>query len=727
MCFATNNIMLNMNDPLSISQNLPSYREMKLSIDELVLKLQTIRLRHALTTRAFEEIIQFVAMVTDSLGGPLGSLYKFDARYNSLTPKEEIKQYFFCSSCYKYYEEAKTPKVCVCGIQLGMGDNRFVYTPLKLSLRCLLQTEETRTNILKFMANPPNGGCADFYGSKRYDDVKAQHYKKHGYEYAFGNVLSFLTFCINIDGVEIFKSSSKSLYPAMISINEMSPSIRSRNIIIPLLFTATKKIPFHPGVMSILIDELVELEISGVDWTYHGTDQNTKFYSGTLCVDAPVKSKLLAIPNHSAKHGCPMANCEGTWLPKGKGGATCWISNESGSLRESDGSESILSRIPALQGVLFKAVALDSLHGIYIGVVKYLIDVIFFDARFANKSTRQDRVNIANKILDSIKAPFFIERGPRNLSDYKKWKAHEWRNMLFFFSVPIMNSLAKEGLISPQIADHWFNLALGTSLLNQEQITESDLVMASEALSLFVKNMGILYGDHCMTYNVHILLHLADTVKYLGPLWATSMFKFEGFNRTIIHSFNGSNCVLEQIAKRLSQRRSIKILQEKVEMINPHSIILDNGLDVRERKRIRYSIVGNCDVKHFVVIRQHFPTLNMVQLRSYKKVQVNSRTFSTFEISQGKNSYIFSSKLQTFGLVEGLYVSTSTGDLYVVFQVIVSAGGNRLPHALFHCQLSDRYACDTLKDCNAAILVPSYSEHDNSFAMCFRLNKFESS
>ena len=696
---------------------------MKLSNKEMVLRLQTIRLKHALTNRAFEEVIQFVALLTDDLGGPLGSLYKFEKYYNIITPSEEIRRYVFCCSCYQHYEEAKAPEACVCGTRIVRDDNKFVYTSLKQSLRCLMETEETRTNILKFTAEQKNR-CSDFYGSKRYDELKKMYYSRCGLDHTFTNIISFLTLCINIDGVEVFKSSSKSLYPAMISVNEMSPFMRRQNIIVPLLFTATKSVPFSPNVMSIMIDDLIDIEINGVDWLYQGKIQNTKFYAGTLCVDAPVKSKLLAIPSHSAKDGCPIGNCEGTWMPKGKGGATCFIGTESGKPRESDESESILCRIPALQGVVFKAVALDSLHGIYIGVVKYLMDIVFFDAKFAIKSTRDDRIKVANKILDSVKSPFFVERGPRNLNDCKRWKAHEWRNMLFFFSVPIMDSLREEGLVHPLVASHWFNLALGTSLLNQTEVTQTDIDMASKALSIFVKDMGSFYGDGCMTYNVHLLLHLAETVDYLGPLWSTSMFKFEGYNRMIINSFNGSNCVEEQVAKRLSQRRVMQLLQEEVEESNPFSPVLEHSIYVRERKRVRYSNPGNCDGQHFVTLRHLHPDLNLYQLCSFKKVEINSRTFTTYSFSE-KNCFMYSLKFRCFGRIEGLYVNSVTHNVYVVFTQIVSSASNKLPHAMFQCALSGRYYSDHLKDCKAAILVPSYS--DNGFTMCYRLNNFESS
>lgn len=39
-----------------------------------------------------------------------------------------------------------------------------------------------------------------------------------------------------------------------------------------------------------------------------------------------------------------------------------------------------------------------------------------------------------------------------------------------------------------------------------------------------------MYGKVNVSYNVHQLLHLTDSVEARGPLWATSCFPFEGRN-----------------------------------------------------------------------------------------------------------------------------------------------------------------------------------------------------
>ena len=172
----------------------------------------------------------------------------------------------------------------------------------------------------------------------------------------------------------------------------------------------------------------------------------------TLCLDAPVKSKILVIPGHSSKNGCPLASCTGVWVPKGKGGAVVWPEVECGTERSCEGTQSIFNDIPALRGNLFKATSLDSLHGIYIGAVKYLINQLLFNSSSAaEKKLKERRLAVADNLLSKISPPSFIERFRLLSKESVYFKGHEWRNLLFFFSLPILLELCDEGLLDKEI------------------------------------------------------------------------------------------------------------------------------------------------------------------------------------------------------------------------------------------------------------------------------------
>ena len=74
----------------------------------------------------------------------------------------------------------------------------------------------------------------------------------------------------------------------------------------------------------------------------------------------------------------------------------------------------------------------------------------------------------------------------------------------------------------------------------------------------FVAEFEILYGASAMTFNVNILLHLAENVRRSGPLWVTSALPFERNNFYLKRTLNGPKGAEQQITKN-----SLKILAYK--------------------------------------------------------------------------------------------------------------------------------------------------------------------
>lgn len=57
--------------------------------------------------------------------------------------------------------------------------------------------------------------------------------------------------------------------------------------------------------------------------------------------------------------------------------------------------------------------------------------------------------------------------------------------------------------------------------------------------------------ERYLTANIHQLLHFADSVRSLGPLWAHSAFPFEDTNGWLGDLFHGSRNPQKQVYKQL--------------------------------------------------------------------------------------------------------------------------------------------------------------------------------
>ena len=67
-------------------------------------------------------------------------------------------------------------------------------------------------------------------------------------------------------------------------------------------------------------------------------------------------------------------------------------------------------------------------------------------------------------------------------------------------------------------------------------------------MHVLYNNFTLTSGERYMTINVHTLLHLPETVKNLGPLWAHSCFSFEATNGDLLHFFHGSQGIEKQVS-----------------------------------------------------------------------------------------------------------------------------------------------------------------------------------
>ena len=67
-----------------------------------------------------------------------------------------------------------------------------------------------------------------------------------------------------------------------------------------------------------------------------------------------------------------------------------------------------------------------------------------------------------------------------------------------------------------------------------------------------------------MLINVHLLLHLPDTVRELGPLWVYSCFHFEGQNGILKNLIHGTQKIDMQLLSSYSYLRNLPIAADSL-------------------------------------------------------------------------------------------------------------------------------------------------------------------
>ena len=182
------------------------------------------------------------------------------------------------------------------------------------------------------------------------------------------------------------------------------------------------------------------------------------------------------------------------------------------------------------------------------GVTKTLIIKFWMQGKYHNLRFYLLRtVKEIDKRLIAIKPPHEFRRSPRPLeTTVKYWKASEFRAFLLFYAIPILiDYLPADYIHHLNLLVKSIHILLGTS------IHPANLKNAELMLSTFYQTIPHLYPEELCTINVHNLIHLCDSVRRCGPLWAYSCFGYESMNGHLKKHCHGTRNVLPQLVRNV--------------------------------------------------------------------------------------------------------------------------------------------------------------------------------
>ena len=484
------------------------------------------------------------------------------SKYMLLKPLQEDVEsgkciHFYCSRCLSYVSGGET-SCQACGHPFSKVDatkkgHFFVYIPIHNQVKDLLESGFIEENLV---------AC------DREDGVMRDTVDGDLYQLSTGKpsrCLDKLTLSWNFDGLPIYKSSGASLWPILLQVNELKPSVRKDQMLMCGLWFGAQK-PLWATYSKPFMDELIQLSTAGIQWHRH--DQPgvvvTKVGSHAITCDAPARCMVQGISQFNGAFGCTWCLQEGTVVPKGSGVCRVYKYKRDVPRRTHDNiiasakvaveqnlthhngvkTASPLLLLPGRCGVdAVRSFPVDYMHAVLLGVVRMFL-ALWFGSKWsaAPFSMRGSMARIDDRLL-AIRPPQDISRTPRTLSDAKQWKASECRNWLLYYSVPTML-----GIISTKYLEHWCLLVNAIYSLLQDEIHVESIVAAECSLMAFVQGTETLYGEEHMSSNVHSLLHLGDCVRSFGPLWAVSAFPYEGFMMKLKQLFSGTTYLSQQVA-----------------------------------------------------------------------------------------------------------------------------------------------------------------------------------
>jgi len=355
------------------------------------------------------------------------------------------------------------------------------------------------------------------------------------------NSVSEVRLSFNVDGVPIFSSNNKSLWPVLGSIE----NIPDKRPFIVALFCGTTK----PEI-SFLEDTVNEINVlvsNGLD--YNGSQIPVKI--DYIVADAPARCFIRGVKLISGYNGCDRCEQHGTWSGRVVFLETNSTLRTDHTFRMETAGEgyhlhtSPLCRLPLDMVFDFPC---DYMHSVCLGVMRKLLHYWLEGPRTVRISATQKLLMSQNLLRLKGVIPSEFPRKPRTLSEIKHWKATEFRQFLLYTGPHVLKDILKSS-----VYQHFMLLSVGISILLSSDLTRKHSDLARNLLIQFVRESKDIYGKEFLVYNVHVLVHLADDAERNGCLDNCSGFKFENYLQIVKKMVRSGRNPVIQVVNRMAE------------------------------------------------------------------------------------------------------------------------------------------------------------------------------
>lgn len=553
-------------------------------------------LRYQISDTAISSLIELINIIVgQKFINP--SLYHLWKVFN-VNKEKVVKTHFFCEKCHSYLDnnDGKLTICSTCKVEVKTNNVQKSSCFMTISLESQIKNMINSGTInLKYIQDFNNmkvsNQFSDINNGKMYRKIQNQ------------NDSLFLTYNFSVDGVSMYNNAKGSLWPILVTINEIPPTIRFQNVLLAGVWFG-KKEPKMDVYLKPFVEESIKLAEEGIILA-PDAKHTLKVYAACCCADSVARPCIQNTTQFNGYYGCSWCRHPGFIV----NGTVKYIYKD--HLLYADRTEREVMKLmhdamtvgKSIQGVkgpsallpvpLFNVVSNfvpDYMHGILLGVTKYIVNA-WFDSRNNSREFyigSNANCTLISDRMSKIIFPHNVGRVPRTIYERVLYKACEWKNFLLYMCLPCL-----KGILRQPYYDHISLLVGAVSMLMKNSITTNDLETADELIMKFVTDTQILYGEDFMTYNMHLLLHFTTSVANWGPLWCHSMFVYEGYNATLQSFIMGTCGIKTQAVKRFL------LHQELICNKNSYPTEVSNFIvKINSKSKFHHKVthIGNCNL-----------------------------------------------------------------------------------------------------------------------------------
>ncbi|XP_016837405.1 uncharacterized protein LOC100678206 [Nasonia vitripennis] len=525
-------------DPLSI--------QVEISKGELLLMILKYSIVNSLSVTAMTNLFKLINIIFQSSILP-DSRYYIDKLFDS---SNKVEFHAVCYNCTAYignFNEINNVKQChLCNTELDLSN---------------------ATNTSFFVLIDPSSQIKDLIIT----------YKDH-YEYVIKERLNESTSIRDVyDGKEYrtfvrnLPEEEKSNYVSAVfntdgaSTNELPKQDRMSKLVTCGLWFNKQK-PDMSIFLSPFVHMMNKLTKDGIQCTINEVNCNLKLYIVNCCVDcvdSVARAPIQGVKQFNGKSACNWCLHPGVWVEDSMKYTLLETTVQSRTHENTVHNMMIATPQNSIDDIKYPSPLInlpffniisgfvpDYMHCCLEGVAKQLTEY------YLSTMNNEDIIEIDSKI-NKITAPHQISRLSRPISIRNEWKAREWENYTLYYSVVVLTDHLKRDYY-----EHWLLFVESLYLLLQDNIHIDDINQANKMLYEFVCETEKFFGQKAMTYNIHQLLHLAESVFNWGPLWCHSTFSFESANHDLLKAIKSSKGVTSQIIRFIKLNHTTSVLRE---------------------------------------------------------------------------------------------------------------------------------------------------------------------
>lgn len=468
--------------------------------------------------------------------------------WDKKSKENPVKCYILCDEKHAHGPFIGEPKdfgFFICGDQHVKGtiknDQYFLHISLKKQLENHLPSFSENDYLEVNDDEEINDICSGYQAKKLKSDSSDTDSKK-------------FSITLHADEVQAGNSSNIKIFPILITLNELKPDIRRKNIFMVGLFVGKTK-PKVSSYLGPIADELKELENSPISWiNKEGKQMRSTFHLICLIADAPMRAYLRNVRQYNFSHGCDwclhqMSSIDGNRMYSNLTSRT-EINNlkrkhddflEFSTLFNADSNsedhdQQILN--PRFKGLiddspllglkyfdLVNGISVEPMHCLLLGIVRSILLKGWLGSKNLKIYEVNDKTSFKDRLserLIKIRVPTDFGRPPRDLDQVKHWKSAEYDSFLSYYFLPTI-----KGLLKPAIYNHFLCLVRIYFLAHRGPINSDRIEEITNLIEVFQHGVFKIYGSSFMTYNLHILTHLPNSLKNLGPTASVSSYPLE--------------------------------------------------------------------------------------------------------------------------------------------------------------------------------------------------------